>query len=111
MNQQDLWSVPPEAPVRRGDPVTSKNAAKTVNVTRGRAQVLEVLRSLRCATDEELTAEVKRRGIVLSDSGIRTRRAELCDAGYVVASGEYGVTKSGRKSIIWQVTSQGLMAS
>ena len=37
------------------------------------------------------------------NSGLRTRRSELVDAGLVVDSGERKLTQNGAKSIVWRL--------
>lgn len=72
---------------RTGDPGTSRDAAASVRLTENRAAVLAVLRSLLDLwTDEDLIRAYREtNGLPLqSDSGIRSRRAELARFGHCV---------------------------
>ena len=78
---------------------TSIEAAAATNARRDRDRVLEALRS-RPDTDDGLevrlslphqTASARRRGLVLE--------------GLVRESGEHALTRSGRRAIVWEVTS------
>lgn len=59
------------------------------------------LLSMASMTDEELCERI-RRETPLSDSGIRSRRAELVERGMVRASGRFALSHSGRRMIIWE---------
>ena len=98
VNQPDLFS----APVRHTDPVTSKNAAASVNVTRGRRIVAEVMQVSKWATHEQLIDAVRACGHTLSDSGVRTRCRELLELGWVKPSGRFHKTKAGRSTVVWE---------
>lgn len=102
------------AHARRSDPDTSKHAARQGHddrptLTASRSAVLSALRAAGPSTDEALVAfyrvEQAREGSLLprqSDSGIRSRRAELVDARLVVDTGERRPTVSGRPSKVWR---------
>lgn len=92
---------------RKTDPQTSHDAAESVVDISKTQFIIRALLS-KPATDEELIAryraiEPNSQGVVprASDSGIRSRRAELHKLGQVVPVG-YSTTKSGRKSIVWE---------
>lgn len=101
----------PIARARRSDPETSKDAAASVRrIRESQADVLSVLRRHGPVSDEELLVryrfEQHREGACIvpqSDSGIRTRRAELVRLGAVIDSGLRGTTTSGRKTVLWKV--------
>lgn len=86
------------------DPVTSHLAAASVTALReSQSAILAMFGGP--WTDEELIDryyQAMSAGIVpaQSESGIRTRRKELVDAGFLVASG-MGRSRSGRSSTLW----------
>lgn len=93
---------------RTTDPRTSHEAE--ISITRVTPVKSAILRLLADSPmhDEEL---VKRFRIMAdaglipmaSESGIRSRRAELVEQGHVIDSGERTVTSMGRSTIVWQV--------
>ena len=86
------------------DPSTSHQAAQSVNnITDTKRHILYALTTP--ATDLELIERYRSSLLSpkASDSGIRSRRAELVDEGLVKDSGARVVLPSGRKAIIWQV--------
>lgn len=90
---------------RRTDPKTSQDAAASVdNVTMTQEFVLRALKRPR--TDPQLIEAYRKqkKAPLASESGIRTRRAELVDKGLVVDSGVRSVTPFGRKAIVWAVS-------
>lgn len=92
---------------RSTDPSTSHEAAASVkNLSRTQSGILGILR-VPC-TDEQLIARYQMMFANMpelfpraSDSGIRSRRAELFKLGLVEPVG-YAKTKSNRKTIIWR---------
>lgn len=102
------------AHTRTTDPVTSHSAALSVRVTENQQHVLNVLRNEGPMTDVQLVRRYNYwHGAVVnmprqSESGIRTRRAELVDKGLVRAliddEGEYVTQRlpSGRQAILWE---------
>lgn len=101
------------AHARRSDPDTSKQAARQGHdrptLTASRSAVLSALRAAGPSTDEALVAfyrvEAAREGSLLprqSDSGIRSRRAELVGLELVVDTGTRRPTVSGRPSKVWR---------
>lgn len=89
---------------RRTDPQTSHDAARTVDdVTATQAFIVKAL--TRPATDSVLIDRYRnmKRAPLASESGIRSRRAELVDRGIVRDSGKRDVLPSGRKSIVWEL--------
>lgn len=90
------------ARARITDPFTSHKAAESVeNVTKTQGFIVQALKTPR--TDEELIMKYRsyRYAPQASDSGIRTRRAELVAMGWVVDTGQRRTTQSGRQSIVW----------
>lgn len=97
------WTPPPMAHARHRDPETSKEAAKSVDVTRGQIAILAALTVLGPSSDERIFAHVAAAGMNLSESGARTRRSELVALGRVRFTGKFGETKTGRKTRIWEL--------
>jgi len=98
-----LRDVVHQARARRTDPKTSKEAAETVrNLRRSQIRIYTILLAYGPMTDEQIYAKMKERGWEISPSGCRTRRNELVEVGLVEAGGRYGLTKSGRRAIVWQ---------
>jgi hypothetical protein len=93
---------------RLTDPETSREAAESVtHVRESQEAILEVLRVMGSGSDTKIYAMLgqpwttyKRKQ---SESGARTRRKELVDAGLVRDSGLRATTPSGRKTIIWEL--------
>lgn len=104
-----MGSPPPaRAHARRTDPQTSHDAATSLGDLReSQRSVLYVLRKFGPSTDERLV-ENYQAGAALgrvprqSESGIRTRRKELTEAGLVRDSGDRAILRSGRSAIIWE---------
>jgi len=91
---------------RTMDPETSHEAAESVrNVTTTQEYVLRALRRPR--TDPELLEAYRqfKRAPRASESGIRSRRAELVRAGLVRDSKRRVRLESGRRAIVWEKTS------
>ena len=89
---------------RRGDPQTSWEAARSVEgITDTQTRVLSLLLEFGPMTDAALAvAYGKRWGMLISSSGLRTRRAELTDMGQVVDTGRRLPLESGRMAIVWR---------
>lgn len=95
---------------RRTDPKTSHDAAKSVKgITATKAYILRALKK-RARTDVQLLEAYRnyKTAPLASESGIRTRRAELVDMGMIADSGRRAVLPSGRKAIVWDITSKGV---
>lgn len=89
---------------RRTDPRTSHAAAHSVtNLTERREAVLYILGVIGRGTDEEIAANYPDGMIPQSPSGLRTRRKELVDAGYVCDSHLRRRLRSGREAIVWEL--------
>ena len=94
---------------RRSDPSTSKAAAMSISatdLTETKRNILILLKE-QAMTDEILVAKYNDWAEFLgikwaSPSGIRSRRAELVDAGLVMDTGDRIPSKSGRMMIVWK---------
>lgn len=99
------------ARARRSDPQTSHDAAASVTGLRARQQaVLEVLRRWDGGmTDIQLINAYRSSPTApaQSESGIRTRRRELVDLGYVRSTGRTKLLPSGRRGTIWAAVPPG----
>lgn len=87
---------------RNTDPQTSHAAAESVtNLTQTQATILRVLKRPR--TDTQLIEAYRKlkRAPLASESGIRSRRAELVEKGLVADSGDRALTPFNRRSIVW----------
>jgi hypothetical protein len=97
------------AVARPSDPITSHEAASSIkDLTLTQKRVLEVLERYGPATDEEINRYYFHLAQAfdwnqVSPSGLRSRRAELVEAGKVQDSGERGTTKSGRATVSWEL--------
>ena len=92
---------------RNTDPQTSHDAADMVdNLTETQTHILRALKKPR--TDSQLIEAYRKlkRAPLASESGIRSRRAELVSKGLVVDTGERGVTPFNRRSIVWSTNGQ-----
>ncbi|CAB5218844.1 hypothetical protein UFOVP226_3 [uncultured Caudovirales phage] len=101
-DQLDLFG----AHARATDPQTSHEAARTVNVTRGQQIVLNEFLMYHEMTDEQLIQALKIRmgscpDAKLSDSGARSRRAELVAIGILKDTKKTTTTASGRRTTVW----------
>lgn len=91
---------------RSTDPETSWQAAKSVkNLRYSQQAVLDVITRYQPVSDEEIYRQLL---LPMSTSGARTRRKELVQKGLVCDSGKRGLTKSGRKTILWEINSDRL---
>lgn len=88
---------------RTTDPQTSHEAAASVNnLTATKEAILKAL--VRPRTDVDLVDAYRnlKGAPTASESGIRSRRAELVAAGLIVDSGARTKLPSGRSAIIWK---------
>lgn len=91
---------------RSSDPGTSHAAAASIPVGELRESqqaVLALLREVGPLTDDEILECYQGRLPWQSPSGLRTRRAELVDAGFVKDTGERRTLRSRRLAIVWAV--------
>lgn len=101
----------PKSRLKKKDPETSFWAASSVS-TDTAAQLYRIIRQLlltnnkiKGLTDEELIDVLARPGVFeehFTPSGVRSRRAELVEAGWVMDSGVKRELKSGRMGIVWK---------
>lgn len=87
---------------RKTDPTTSHEAAAQVaDLTATKQAILKALNHPR--TDVDLISAYKslHGAPMASESGIRTRRAELVTSGLVVDTGDRAKLPSGRNAIVW----------
>ena len=91
---------------RRTDSTTSLQAALEQTSEKRRALYAQIHAWLRLdpMTDDELLRAFTTLHIPHTPSGVRTRRRELVDAGWVTDSGRRRPSNAGRPSIVWQVT-------
>jgi len=75
------------------------------NVTQTQAVILKVLKRPR--TDPQLIEAYRKlkRAPLASESGIRTRRAELVEQGLVTDTGKRSTTPFGRQATVWGLAS------
>lgn len=96
-----------EARARRTDPSTSHAAARKVtNVAKVRNHILSILWARGPLTDPQIAEYYYNRvadgsAPMASESGLRTRRAELVKRGLVHATGEREKLDTGRTATVW----------
>jgi hypothetical protein len=95
-----------EAHARTFDPMTSHDAAASVDVSLHRRYVLALLAFWGPFTDEGLVDALDRQEWAMSPSSARSRRAELTRSGHVEACGQERL-RSGRRAIVWRLTDAG----
>ena len=90
------------AKARRTDPITSHEAAESVdNITATQSYVLRCLKRPRVDVELVNAYRAYKTAPRASESGIRSRRAELVDRGLVVDTGRRVRLDSGRYAIVW----------
>jgi hypothetical protein len=90
------------AKARKTDPSTSHDAAASVdNITKTQEYVLKALRRPRADVELVEAYRAFKTAPRASESGIRSRRAELVDRGLVVDTGRRVRLDSGRFAIVW----------
>lgn len=97
----------PRAVARGGDPDTSHEAAASITgeaITATQNAILAVLEAAGPVTDPVVAQLYS--GPRTSPSGLRTRRKELSDRGYVEAVGTVKLP-SGRRATVWGITEAG----
>lgn len=101
---------------RATDPETSRQAAASISKDKMREtqrQILEVLGRFGPSCDEDIAIHFRQLSEIeawplQSPSGLRSRRAELVNAGLVRDSGQRTKTSSGRQTIVWELVSGSL---
>lgn len=92
------------AAARSTDPATSHDAARSVDVTACRGQILDALSAHPDGlTDHELDSMFPR----WQPKSAGKRRSELTRLGYVIDTGRRVVGGNGRRRIVWAVTGKG----
>jgi hypothetical protein len=86
---------------RTTDPETSHQAAQSVtNITPLKQEILQ--RLMTPMTDQLLYELIDRTSdLVVTESGVRSRRSELVQAGLVKDTGAREKLKTGRNAIVW----------
>lgn len=94
----------PKIRTRGSDPDTSFHAALSITSESTRFLYRDIYYVLNrgSKTDEELITTFRTMGRSYTPSGVRSRRAELVVAGWVIDSGKRRLLKTGRKGIVWK---------
>lgn len=100
-----------QAHARNTDPKTSHMAADSVDVGRTKRLILDALHVLRDKSSEPVKARtlaliIQLDGNNVSDSGVRSRLAELIREGRVEVADKNGLTPSGRRCRRYQLADQ-----
>jgi len=101
-----LWdAAQPAEKARRGDPETSVRAAARSHAASWRAvlAVYELMCDWQPRSDEEIWAELRRRGTVLSDGTIRHGRLVLSKRGVLQEQPQRGTTRLGSPTRLWRL--------
>jgi hypothetical protein len=86
---------------RTTDPETSHEAAMSVtNITPLKQEILQRLMTPMTDTDLYQLLTISSR-LIVTESGVRSRRAELVQAGLVRDTGERVKLATGRRAIVW----------
>jgi hypothetical protein len=89
---------------RKTDPSTSHEAAASVkDLTETKKVILRLLKKGKKTDVDLVEAFYRTSTLYASESGIRSRRAELVEAGLVEDSGLRVRLRSGRNAILWKV--------
>ena len=86
---------------RTTDPETSHEAAESVtNITPLKQEILQ--RLMTPMTDNDLIALLRNSSrLIVTESGVRSRRSELVQAGLVKDTGKRERLNTGRSAIVW----------
>lgn len=100
-----------QAHARSTDPETSHMAADSVDVGRTKRLIMAVLRGRRDmrrppATASDIAGTIYINGFLVSDSGVRSRLAELVRDGRVEVADMDGRTTSGRRCRRYRIADQ-----
>ena len=95
----------PKAHARKTDPATSREAAQSVNgITKLQTLIISLFKAnIGGIHDEDLVLLFHGWQPPFSQSGIRSRRAELVRKGLIEDSGKRVKTASGRNAIVWRL--------
>ena len=109
-DQEMLWTEDrsrfykePAKMTRWADPITSYQAAASVDLNKSQKIVMSAFRTRNSMTDEELVIQVAKIGLKLSQSGCRSRRKELVAMGVLRDSGVKEKTAAGRSTTVWEL--------
>lgn len=109
-DQEMLWTEgrskfykEPVRMTRWADPITSYQAAASVDLNKSQKIVMSAFRTRNSMTDEELVLQVVKIGLKLSQSGCRSRRKELVVMGVLRDSGVREKTAAGRSTTVWEL--------
>lgn len=98
-----------KATSRKTNPITSHDAAETVNVSVNMFLVLKGAGQIGSPfTDDELCEKIKEMGWLVSDQSVRSRRCEAVRSGWIDYVDDTGVSNFGRKCMRHQINSEGL---
>src|SRR5689334_16934474 len=88
-----------QAPYQRHSE-TSREAAERIEPKANtlRRKLLDYMKTVHRATDEQMQDSLQ-----MNPSTQRPRRGELVDSGHLRDSGETGLTKSGRRAVVWEI--------
>lgn len=89
--------------VRHSDPMTSVRAARRARPSL-EAEILDVLRQLRHATDDQIAGALPHR----LASSVKTARSRLLADRKVCWTGSNGVSNAGSPMAIWKINPQGV---
>ena len=98
----------PRAAARYTDPRTSWDAARSItSICESQARIWEVLINAGPMTDKEILEAVCNNGFMISPSGCRTRRKELCELGLIFKSALRNVAVGNKNSTqtVWAAKS------
>lgn len=99
----DFRATEPRA--KRTDPDTSHAVARKIRLSRtqqARDMILGILIQGGPKTDEAILRELRNLKFAISESGARTRRAELVALNLVEDSGQRAKTSMGNPCIVWR---------
>lgn len=92
--------------VRRRDPDTSQNAARSFKEGPSQEQVRAALRALGQATDEQILAWSEAQGATFSEQRLRTARNNLVERFGEVERCATGKTKRGNDCGVWRLVAE-----
>lgn len=113
--QPTLFDLMVQPVARTSDPETSHAAAASITPATLRASheaIIELMTLIGYGTDEYICNQYELLRNMhawprQSQSGIRTRRHELTNAGIIIDSGQRAPTISGRLAIVWEIALHG----
>ena len=97
---RERYAMIEAARARRTDPDTSHAAAASVNINKGRAQVLHAFLAIGPMTDDQLVRILARH---MSPSGARSRRSELTKMGLIKYANRDVKLDTGRYAMAWEL--------